>query len=151
MIGRKCIKKNPITQETKNKISKTLKEKHKTGELQSPMKNKKHRPESIKKLKNRIITDQHRKNISQGRNRQMSVEGYVNPNLGRSPSEETRAKWSIHRKGMFAGSKNPSSKKIQCVESGMIFDCIKYACEYYNISRHQISQRIKQGLLSYII
>lgn len=37
------------------------------------------------------------------------------------------------------GSKNPNAKKIICLNTGNIFECIKDASNYYNINRSSIS------------
>ena len=37
-------------------------------------------------------------------------------------------------KGKFEGSKNGRARKVCCISTGEVFDCIKEASEYYNIS-----------------
>ena len=44
-------------------------------------------------------------------------------------SEETKLKISIKNKGKFAGNKNPRARKVQCIETGKIYECIKDAIE----------------------
>lgn len=46
-------------------------------------------------------------------------------------------------KGAF-GNKNNNSKRIMCIETGEIFECIKYACEHFDISNSSISQNLSK-------
>ena len=41
------------------------------------------------------------------------------------------------------GSKNPRSRKVQCITTGKVFNYIKEAAEYYNIDKHSISDCCK--------
>lgn len=94
--------------------------------------------------------------------------GEKNPNWGKSPSEDTRKKisnslkgkfvgengyWcgkkmsdeikhkmSVSHKGIHVGGKNPRARKIVCVETGEVFNCMKDAAVCMNIDASAISQ-----------
>ena len=42
-----------------------------------------------------------------------------------------------------SGSKNPRARKVRCVTTGKIFNCIKEAAEFYGIDRRSISSCCK--------
>ena len=58
-----------------------------------------------------------------------------NPNYGNYWSDEQKNALSKKQisSGRYIGSKNPNSKKIQCVETGETFDCISSAMEKYGV------------------
>ena len=66
------------------------------------------------------------------------VQGENNPNYNNHWTEEMKEKLSIKRKenGLSANENNPMSKRIICIETGEIFDCIKFAIEKYHIKDH---------------
>lgn len=76
------------------------------------------------------------------------VSGVNNPMYGKRFSEEHRMKISRNRKGKNAGatchmygirkfySDNPNSKKVICLTTNKIFNCIREAGEFYNIKSH---------------
>lgn len=41
------------------------------------------------------------------------------------------------------GEKNSRAKKVKCLETGEIFDCIKYACEWCGIDGSSIAKQIQ--------
>lgn len=55
---------------------------------------------------------------------------------GKKHTEESKKKMSESRKG----EKNPKAKKIICVTTGEIFDCIKHGGEKYNVHSSDISR-----------
>ena len=61
-------------------------------------------------------------------------KGKPSPLKGRKLSEEHRN--NISKANI--GSNNPSARKVICITTGKIFDCIKYAGKYYNISSSSI-------------
>ena len=67
--------------------------------------------------------------------------GELSPNYGKHHSEETKRKISAARKGSGAakGSKNPSARKVLCVELNMVFDTMKEAGLYAGCSPSNIS------------
>ena len=59
--------------------------------------------------------------------------------IGKHHTEKTKKKMSIARKG----KNHPYSKKVICIETGEIFDCIKDAAEKYNIYATNITKCCK--------
>lgn len=55
-------------------------------------------------------------------------------------NKEARLKSSLSRIGKNTRSDNPNSKKVICLTTNKIFDCLLDAAEYYNINRKSISQ-----------
>ena len=49
------------------------------------------------------------------------------------------------RNGKNKGSKNPASRKVQCITTGRRFNSIKEATEYYYIDRHYIINNCKDN------
>lgn len=66
------------------------------------------------------------------------VQGKNNPNYNHQWTKEMKENLSQKRKenGLSANENNPKAKKIICVETGEVFDCIKFAIEKYNIKDH---------------
>ena len=56
-------------------------------------------------------------------------------NKGHKVTENTREKISKANKGRFNGGKNPASRKIRCIETGQIFDCIRDANVFLGVNR----------------
>lgn len=50
-------------------------------------------------------------------------------------NEETRLKVSLAQKGKVVGEKSPVAKKLKCIETNEIFNCLTYAMNRYN-NRH---------------
>lgn len=66
--------------------------------------------------------------------------GKNNGFFGKHHAKEQREKWSAERKGLYSGSNHPRARKVICVETGEIFDCIKYAEIKTGARRQRISQ-----------
>lgn len=76
------------------------------------------------------LTDEQKKKRSE------KQKGKNHPFYGKHHTEETKKKMSESRKG----EKNPKAKKIICVTTGEIFDCIKHGGEKYNVHSSDISR-----------
>jgi hypothetical protein len=63
------------------------------------------------------------------------VQGNNNPNYGNYWTEEMKQHLSEIRKtnGFSANENNPRATRIICIETGEVFDCIKFAMQKYNI------------------
>lgn len=63
------------------------------------------------------------------------VSGENNPNFGNKWSKEQKEALSQKQKKnpIYFNENNPNAKRIMCVETGEIFECIKYAKEKYGI------------------
>ena len=83
----------------------------------------------------------------------ISKKGKDSPNYGKHHSEETKKKISNSNKGKILseetkkkmsntrqGSNNPSSRKIICITTDKVFDCIKDAGAFYNCDNSGISK-----------
>ena len=62
-----------------------------------------------------------RKEMSENR------QGKNNSFYNKHHSDEQREKWSKERKGLYEGGKHPQAKRVKCVETGKVYDCIKDA------------------------
>ena len=65
--------------------------------------------------------------------------GSNNPFYGKHHSLETKEKISKANKGKMTGGKHPKAKKVICITTGEIFDCVRDAGKKYNISPTGIS------------
>ena len=54
---------------------------------------------------------------------------------GQFVSEETRKKHSVNTRG----ERNPKAKKIRCINTGEVFNCIKYAAQKFEVNSSSIS------------
>jgi len=63
------------------------------------------------------------------------VQGESNPNFGHHWTEGMKSALRNKQRDSrrYKDAKNPKSKRIQCVETGEIFDCVKFAKEKYNV------------------
>lgn len=63
------------------------------------------------------------------------VQGENNPNYGNYWTEEMKQQLSEVRKanGFSANENNPRATQIICIETGEVFNCIKFAMQKYNI------------------
>lgn len=63
------------------------------------------------------------------------VKGKNNPNYNHKWTQEMKDKLRIKQSdsGRYKNENNPKSKKIICVETGEVFDCIKFALNTYNV------------------
>ena len=59
---------------------------------------------------------------------------------GRYHTEETKRKLSEANKGKYRREKHPQAKKVLCITTGEIFNCIKDAEEKYHIAHQSISK-----------
>lgn len=88
-------------------------------------------------------TEESKKKMSESR------KGEKNPMYGKHHSIETKNKISNLHKGEknpmygMTGGKNPSAKKVICITTGEIFDCIKEAGEKYDVCSSDISKCCK--------
>ena len=63
------------------------------------------------------------------------VSGENNPNYGNHWSQEQKEALSKKQKNnpIYKNENNPNAKRIRCIETGEVFECIKYAKEKYGI------------------
>ena len=82
------------------------------------------------------LSEEHKQNLS--KSHKGIQAGKNHPMYGKHHSEEAKRKMSENSKGKMVGSENPMAKKVICITTGKIFDCIKEASKYYkcnNISK----------------
>ena len=79
------------------------------------------------------MTKEHKKKLSE------SHKGEKNPMYGKQLSEETRKKISEAIKG----ENHPRARKVICVTTGEIFNCVREAEEKYNVANQNISKCCK--------
>lgn len=65
-------------------------------------------------------------NDSKGYNRTLGGAGFEGVH-----TEESKIKMSMALKGKYAGSKNPSARKVVCINTGEVFDTVKQASKAY--------------------
>lgn len=70
-------------------------------------------------------------------------KGKVSWNRGRKFSEETRKKMSEARRGKFTGKNHPSAKKVICTKTNKIWDTIKDAAEFINITPEYLAIQLR--------
>ena len=91
------------------------------------------------KLKGRKFTEEHIKRLSESHKGYKPSEETRNriskANKGHKTSKETRNKISKANKGKRMSENNHNSKKIICIESGRVFDCISDALEFMGKDR----------------
>lgn len=147
MLGRK------LTEKTKKKISEAHKGnknywygKHLPIEMRMKMsethKGKKMSDEAIKKMseaqKGKKLSDEHKRKISE------SHKGEKHWNYGKIASKETRKKQSESHKGKIPwnkgkkmpniqGNKHFASKKVICLSTKKVFNCLSEAAKFYGI------------------
>lgn len=63
------------------------------------------------------------------------VQGENNPNFGHRWSNAQKDALSKKQSasGRYKDTKNPTATRIQCVETGEVFDCIKFAMQQYDV------------------
>ena len=105
----------------------------------------------------RIVTEETRLKLSESKkgikNHMYMKTGEKHHNYGKQLSQETRNKISQRNKGKHNGNKNyffnkfgdnhPASKKIICITTDEIFDCIIQASKKYNICSSTICECCK--------
>lgn len=80
-------------------------------------------------LKGKPKSAEHRKNLSIATKLYNALNN--SPRKGKSHCQETKDKISIANRGKLAKGKNPFAKKIVCVETGVIFDSLVEAADWY--------------------
>lgn len=75
--------------------------------------------------------------------------GSNNPMYGKKFSEESKRKLSKSHKGKSMGKCNPLSKKVICLTTNKIFDCLREACDFYNINSIPNMTNCCQGKLKH--
>ena len=65
---------------------------------------------------------------------------------GKHLSDETKKKMSDAKKGKLVGSKNGKSKKVICITTMMVFDCISQGALFYNIAGTNITKCCKNKM-----
>ena len=160
----------------KNEYSKKIsgKNHHMYGK-NSPMKNKKHKAQSIEKMRISQLgkkaseqTKQKMKNSSKkGIPRSEETRQKISiKQKEKIKTDETKHKMSISHRGKkltedhkdkisssligkkrlnYTGGNNPKSKKLIDIDSKLEFNSIKEATIFYNVSRHIINTWIKKG------
>ena len=110
--------------ETRKKLSQVVKEQYENGRV-PPMLGK-HWSDEVKKK----ISESHRGKWT----------GKDNPNYENHWSQEQRDKMSKYRKenGTCAGGKNGRAKAVECIETGIVYECATYASKEYHCDRHWI-------------
>ena len=106
-------------------------------------------------MKGRIFSEEHRRKISEAkkgvkkspeeveRMRQRMRGKYQGENnywWGKNRSDETKRKISIARKGKYALGDSPNALKVENIETGEIFDCMKLACEKYKMNASSLTK-----------
>lgn len=103
----------------------------------------------ISKIQKAIWTDEYKKQTSKKRKSPDSVyqssefkqkissivSGVNNPNYGNKWTDEQteNLRQKQKRNPIYKNENNPNAKRIMCIETSEIFNCIKYAKEKYNI------------------
>lgn len=66
------------------------------------------------------------------------VQGENNPNYNHQWTEDMKENLSQKQKenNLYTNETNPNAKRIICLETGEVFDCIKFAIEKYQIKDH---------------
>ena len=113
-----------MSEESKEKLRNTIKQQYENGRIPS-RKGKKDSPEIIQ----------------QKRERGKKLVGELNPNYGNKWGEESRKKMSKTCKTTkcHAGSHNAKAISVRCLETGIEYECMKYAALEYGCDRHYIS------------
>ena len=98
-------------------------------------------------LKGRKQTEEHKQKLSEarkGKPRSEETKRKQSEAMKDKPkSEEQKRKQSETMKGKYTGAKHPNAKRILCIETGQIFDCIKDAGEIMNCNKVNISKCCK--------
>ncbi len=105
------------TEETKQKISELRKRQYRTGELVHPMLGKHFTDESKYKMRK--------------------------AHLGKKLTEEHKQKIGKSCKGLLAGSKNPMAVKVQCVDTGKVFNTVTEAAQSVGVCRVAVSRCVR--------
>lgn len=147
-----------MSEETKRKLSEQSKKRYENKE-NHPRYGKHLSDEQKQKIglchKGKHISDEQKARISEAnRGKKLSDEHLA---ILRTPlSEEARKKlseslkerefsdeWKQKLKQAKTGGSNPRARKVKCVETDEIFECVSYAAKKYNITPLQISKVCK--------
>lgn len=140
-----------LSEETRKKLSEAKKGKH--VEVTPAMREAYKR--LSEKLKGRVITEEHRRKISEAKkgctpwNKGMKMpDDYKHPLLGKHHSEETKKKISDAHRGMkqTLEQRRKKSKKVICIETGIIYPAISEAAEEYGVDISTISCAVRGKL-----
>lgn len=109
------------------------------------------RKRAAEKLKGKSFSEEHRKKLSESHkgkttwNKGMKFEKEAHPMYGKHLSEETRLKISNATKGRKNSQKQIeiSSKKVLCVETGVVYSSITEAAKNNNVSIYAISNVLR--------
>lgn len=111
------------TEETRLKMSKARK-------------GRKHSEETKRKIadgnKNKIVSEETKRKLSE------LNKGEKSKNYGKHFSIEIRQKMSNSMKGKNAGAESYNARKVICIETKEIFDCVLFAGNKFNISPSNI-------------
>jgi group I intron endonuclease len=126
--------------ETKAKISKILKQKYNNGEMIAPMKGKHHSKEAKLKIgkynKGKVLSKETKIKISETHKGENSYlfgkTGKLHNSYGKTHSDMAKIKMKENHANFKRGN-HPLSKKIICITTGRLFECIVDGAEYYNI------------------
>ena len=66
--------------------------------------------------------------------------GENNPHYGKHHSKKAKNRISEANKGKRTGANSPHAKKVICITTMTVFNCIKEAADYYGISRQHVGQ-----------
>ena len=69
--------------------------------------------------------------------------GEMNPMYGKHHTEESKKKMSESKVGKYTNSKHSQAKKIICITTMTVFNCIKEGAEFYGIDGGHISSCCK--------
>lgn len=89
------------------------------------------------------------KHYSDEVNHKKARNGKDNGMYGKKHSEDAINKMSQSRKGKYKGLESVRSKRIECITTGKIFNCMREAGEYYGIQSYTHISRVCSGELIY--
>ena len=118
---------NPsLCEESRKKISETLKQKYKDGDLEVPY---------VNPMKGKHWND-----------RQREICG--NSWTGKKQPPEMVAKRKARMQGKNGGGDNPVARKVICLNTGEVFECVKYGANKYNCGHSGIVKCCKNERFS---
>lgn len=124
------------TEETLLKMSAASKDRWADEEFKSRIIKNRHLPDSV------YQSDEFKQKISS------LVSGEKNPNYQHHWSEEMKQalREKQQNNSMYYNETNPNAKKIRCIETGEVFNCMKYAQERFGLkSTGSFTAAIKKG------
>ena len=74
---------------------------------------------------------------------------YRKTTKGRAQSEETRQKMRDNRQDTNRGN-NPRAKITVCTQTGIFYDCLKDACETYNLNYDKTKTEVRNNKHEYL-